>query len=92
MFLLRRAQLLKPNEKVQLDILSGGIAELLVKVADGEDAIFCLPSSENSFEPTAHFAIDEVTEKVMMPICSNFCITSHIFYSFTCFATKRRKI
>ncbi len=45
-------------------MLSGGLAELLTKVAEGEEAVFVLPGKENCFEATAHYAIDGVTEKV----------------------------
>ncbi len=45
-------------------MLSGGLAELLMRVADGGEGVFVLPGKENCFEPTAKFAIDGVTEKV----------------------------
>jgi hypothetical protein len=44
--------------------LVGGLAELFMKVADGKEAVFCIKGSENCFEPTAHYGIDGITEKV----------------------------
>lgn len=55
---------MKPNERTQSEMLIGGLAEMLFKVADGDQAVFCLPGSENCFEPTAHYGIDGITEKV----------------------------
>ena len=59
-----RSQLLKPNEKQQQEMMVGGISELLFKVAEGKEAVLCLPGPENCFEPTAQYGIDGVTEKV----------------------------
>ena len=42
----------------------GGLTDLLMKIAEGKDAIFALPGSENCFDPTAQYGIDGVTEKV----------------------------
>ncbi len=47
-------------------MLVGAFAELLIKVAEGDAAVFCLPGSENCFEPTAHYAIDGLTEKLRL--------------------------
>lgn len=60
-----RAQLLKPGEKVQQEMLVGGLVELLTKIADGKETVFCLPGPDNCFQPTAHFGIDGITEKVV---------------------------
>ena len=56
--------MLKPNEKAQTEMLSGGLAEILCRVAEGGEAVFCLPGPDNCFEPAAHYGIDGVTEKV----------------------------
>ncbi len=57
--------MLKPGEKIQLEMLVSGLADLLTKVAgDSGEAVFCLPGGENCFEPTALYAIDGITEKV----------------------------
>jgi hypothetical protein len=69
MFRKYRAQLLKPNEKAQSEFVVGGIAEALFRAAEGNEAYFCLPGSENCFEPTAHYGIDGVTEKVHFHYC-----------------------
>ena len=45
-------------------MLSGGLAEIFCRVAEGGEAIFCLPGPDNCFEPAAHYGIDGVTEKV----------------------------
>ena len=63
-FLFLRGQVLKPSEKVQTEMFCGGLAEILFRVADGNEAVFCLPGSDNCFEPSAHYGIDGVTEKV----------------------------
>ena len=42
----------------------GGLTDLLMKIAEGKDAILALPGSENCFDPTAQYGIDGVTEKV----------------------------
>ena len=55
----------KPNEKSQTDMLSGGLAEILCRVAEGGEAVFCIPGPNNCFEPAAHYGIDGVTEKVI---------------------------
>ena len=57
---------MRPNEKTQSEMLIGGLTELLLKVADGKEAVFALPGSENCFEPTAHYGIDGITEKVLV--------------------------
>ena len=58
------ASVLRVSEKIQTEMLVGGLAELLMKVADGNEAVFCVPGTENCFEPTAHYGIDGITEKV----------------------------
>jgi hypothetical protein len=45
-------------------MIIASLAEILIRLSDGRPAVFCLPGSDNSFEPTANFAIDGVTEKV----------------------------
>ena len=42
----------------------GGIADMLMKLGEGTEAILALPGAENCFEPTAQYGIDGVTEKV----------------------------
>ena len=59
-----RGQLLRPNEKIQNEMIVGGLAEILFRVADGEEVIFCLPGPDNCFEASASYGIDGVTEKV----------------------------
>jgi len=59
-------QVLKPSEKVQTEMFCGGLAEILFRVADGNEAVFCLPGSDNCFEPSAHYGIDGVTEKLRL--------------------------
>ncbi len=60
-----RNQVLRPNEKQQLDMLVGGLADLLFKLSEGNEAFFCVPGAKNNFEPSAHYTIDGVTEKVV---------------------------
>ena len=65
LFLLSyRGQLLKPNEKTQNEMVAGGLAEILCRVAEGDEIVFCLPGPDNSFEASASYGIDGVTEKV----------------------------
>ena len=45
-------------------MMVGGLAEVIYRVAEGDEAIVCLPGTDNCFEPSAHYAIDGVTEKV----------------------------
>jgi len=61
-----KGQVLKPSEKVQTEMFCGGLAEILFRVADGNEAVFCLPGSDNCFEPSAHYGIDGVTEKLRL--------------------------
>ena len=56
--------MLKPAEKTQNEFFCGGLADILFRVSDGKEAVFCLPGSDNCFEPSAHYGIDGVTEKV----------------------------
>lgn len=58
------SQILKPNEKTQLDMVAGGLSDLLFRVAEGKEAVFCLPGHDSCFEPAAQYGIDGVTEKV----------------------------
>lgn len=58
--------MLRPSEKVQQEILVNAFAEVLLKMAEGEEAVFCLPGPDNCFEPTAQFAIDGITEKASL--------------------------
>merc|ERR1712079_819172 len=44
----------------------GGLAEILFRVAEGNEAVFCLPGSDNCFERSAHYGIDGVTEKLRL--------------------------
>ena len=52
-------------------MLSGGLAEILCRVAEGGEAVFCIPGPNNCFEPAAHYGIDGVTEKVMFYLKSH---------------------
>jgi len=61
-----KGQVLKPSEKIQTDMFCGGLAEILFRVGDGKEAVFCLPGTENCFEPSAHYGIDGVTEKLRL--------------------------
>ena len=42
-YLVSRTQMLRPNEKAQHEMVINGLADVLMRVADGEEAIFCLP-------------------------------------------------
>jgi len=55
---------LKPNEKAQSDMIVGGLTDVLLRIAENREVVFCFPGSENCFEPNAEYAIDGVTEKV----------------------------
>lgn len=56
---------MKPNEKAQSEMMVASFAEILLRLADGAPAVFCLPGPDNCFEPTAHYGIDGITEKVI---------------------------
>ena len=60
-----RGQLLKPNEKNQNEMIVGGLSEILIRVSEGDEIIFCLPGPDNCFEASASYGIDGVTEKVI---------------------------
>ena len=45
-------------------MVAGGLAEILCRVAEGGEIVFCLPGPDNSFEASASYGIDGVTEKV----------------------------
>ena len=51
-------------EKAQVDMIIGGLAEILHKVAENGEAIFVLPGPDTCFEATGQYGIDGVTEKV----------------------------
>ena len=55
---------MKPAEKAQIEMVVGGISEVLVKVADGKECILALPGPDICFEATGQYGIDGVTEKV----------------------------
>ena len=61
---------MKPNEKNQTDMVVGGLTEILFRVSEGNEAIVCLPGTDNCFEPSAHYGIDGVTEKVKIILSS----------------------
>lgn len=46
-------------------MIIASLTEILLRLSEGNPATFCLPGSDNCFEPTANFAIDGTTEKVM---------------------------
>lgn len=64
-------------------MLVGGLAELLTKVADGKEPILCLPGTENCFQPSAHYGIDGITEKVIATI-SHASQLNKLFVSSSC--------
>merc|ERR1712029_1028097 len=66
---VKQSQLLRPNEKTQHEMVVGGIADMLAKIAEGRETILCLPGAENCFEPTAQYGIDGVTEKLHLFRC-----------------------
>ena len=78
-----RGQVLKPSEKNQQEMFCGGLAEILFRVAEGNEAVFCLPGSDNCFEPSAHYGIDGVTEKVMNIFDRYFHFEYSKFWSIT---------
>ena len=45
-------------------MIVGGLSEILIRVSEGEEMIFCLPGPDNCFEASASYGIDGVTEKV----------------------------
>ena len=69
-----RGQLLRPNEKIQNEMIVGGLAEILFRVADGDEVTFCLPGPDNCFEASASYGIDGVTEKVFSFISTFFLL------------------
>ena len=73
--------MLRPNEKIQNEMIVGGLAEILFRVADGEEVIFCLPGPDNCFEASASYGIDGVTEKVGF-LCNFFFFRCTIFLFF----------
>ena len=58
----------KPNEKNQNEMIVGGLSEILIRVSEGDEIIFCLPGPDNCFEASASYGIDGVTEKVIWKI------------------------
>jgi hypothetical protein len=65
-FIHSRVQVLKPSEKAQCEMIVASLCEILLRLSEGSPATFCLPGSDNCFEPTANFAIDGTTEKVLI--------------------------
>ncbi len=55
---------MKPGDKAQSEMIIASLVEILLRLSEGRSAVFCLPGSDNCFEPTATFAIDGATEKV----------------------------
>lgn len=37
--------MLKPNDKAQQEMVINGLADILLRAADGDEAIFCLPGN-----------------------------------------------
>jgi hypothetical protein len=35
--------MLRPNEKAQLEMIISGLAEILIRAAEGDEAVFALP-------------------------------------------------
>ncbi|XP_071744007.1 inactive ubiquitin carboxyl-terminal hydrolase MINDY-4B isoform X2 [Lepeophtheirus salmonis] len=56
--------ILRPTDRIQSEILIGGLTSLFSKVSDGHGGILCFPSSDNCFEPTSNYTMDGVTEKL----------------------------
>ena len=46
-------------------MIVGGLSEILIRVSEGDEIIFCLPGPDNCFEASASYGIDGVTEKVI---------------------------
>ena len=73
----------------------GGIADMLMKLGEGTEAILALPGAENCFEPTAQYGIDGVTEKVTLNelvFHTLFVLTLFVFSSsYTCLDARKRK-
>ena len=84
-----RIQVLKPSDKAQTEMIIASLVEIFLRLSDGGTATFCLPGSDNCFEPTATFAIDGATEKVsVVGVHRNFskgeyCIFWPVFGCFT---------
>jgi hypothetical protein len=38
-----RSQMLKPNDKAQTEMVINGLADILLRAAEGGEAVFCLP-------------------------------------------------
>ena len=72
-------------------MFSGGLAEILCRVAEGGEAIFCLPGPDNCFEPAAHYGIDGVTEKVNKYSNITYLTILFTFYSFQLRLFKSKK-
>ena len=66
-----RVQLLKPSEKAQFEMILASLVEILFRLAEGRPIVFCIPGTNNCFEPTANFAIDGTTEKVDVTNANN---------------------
>ena len=47
-------------------MIVGGLSEILIRVSEGDEVIFCLPGPDNCFEASASYGIDGVTEKVLL--------------------------
>jgi len=80
-----RTTLLRPNEMIQRDILSGAIAELLWRCGDKERAVIAVPEANPVFEPPVRFSIDGLTEKLHLFRCTKeaevlSCMKKHIYY------------
>jgi hypothetical protein len=37
--------MLRPNEKAQHEMVINGLTDILMRAADGEEAVFCLPGA-----------------------------------------------
>ncbi|XP_071744009.1 inactive ubiquitin carboxyl-terminal hydrolase MINDY-4B isoform X4 [Lepeophtheirus salmonis] len=60
----KETNILRPTDRIQSEILIGGLTSLFSKVSDGHGGILCFPSSDNCFEPTSNYTMDGVTEKL----------------------------
>ncbi|CAB4063628.1 MINDY3_4 [Lepeophtheirus salmonis] len=60
----QKTNILRPTDRIQSEILIGGLTSLFSKVSEGHGGILCFPSSDNCFEPTSNYTMDGITEKL----------------------------
>ena len=62
--ILLRSGILKPNAKIQKEMLVNGLSEILLRASEGKEMFVLMQGPKACFEGNSNFGIDGFTEKV----------------------------